>query len=108
MMGETNESDKLLFTLAYPIGLIGLILVITRKDEHDAKYHGFNSLFLWLAVLIINFVLGMVPLIGWMLIPLVSFAAFVYSIVLALQAYKGEFPVIPVITDFAKKYVESV
>jgi uncharacterized membrane protein len=105
-MNETNETDKLLFALSYPIGLIGLILILTRKDDHDARYHGFNSLFFWIAVMIVDIVLGMTFILA-LLTPLVSLAALIYSIILAVQVYKGETPEIPIITQFASKYVDQ-
>lgn len=105
-MSETNSSDKILYILSYiSMGLVGVILLLIKKDDRTARFHGFNSLFFGLAVFIVNFILGFIPIIGWMLMPLVSLVAFVYSIYLAYQVHKDENIVIPVITDFAQKYV---
>lgn len=105
-MSETNSSDKILYILSYiSMGLVGVILLLIKKEDKTARYHGFNSLFFGLAVFVVNFVLGFIPVLGWMLMPLVSFAAFIYSVYLAYQVHKDETPVIPVVTEFAQKYV---
>ena len=113
--GTKDNNDKLMNALAYPtFGIIGLVLILTKKEDPVARYHGFNGLFLWIAVFIIDIAISIIgaiiPPLGCLLAiiaPFISLAALVYSIILALNVYnKGEKPVIPIITDFAKKYTE--
>jgi len=101
-----SDSDKILYALSYPITIIGLILILTKKEDAEARYHGYNSLFLGLAVMIAGIVLGFIPIIGWILGVLLGPAFIVYAIILAVKVYNGERPVIPGITDFAKKYTD--
>lgn len=104
-----DNTDKLLCTLSYPIPIIGLILVLTKKEDRTCRYHGFNSLFLGIAFIIISTVVGMlgfIPGLGCLLASLTPVAFLVYAIFLAIETNNGKFPVIPVITDFAKKYID--
>ena len=117
---KEDSTDKLLYTLSYPIGIIGLVLILTKKENRNARYHGFNSLFLWLAVMVVTTVLGIVigilsniPGLGWIIgilgglvLSVIPLAVLIYSIVLALQVNKGEYPKIPFVTDFAMQYID--
>jgi uncharacterized membrane protein len=114
---STDSSDRLLYTLSYPIGIIGLILILTKKEDKDARYHGYNGLFLWLGVAVVCVALGIiatilsfVPLVGCLfglVISVLPLCFLIYSIILAVQVNKGEYPVIPIITDLAKQFVEK-
>ena len=114
-MANGDNSDKLLQVLAYPsFGLIGIVLFFTKRDDRESRYHALNSIFFWVAIGIITtvlgFVLGMIPVLGCavvFILPAINLAAFIYAIMLAMQVHKGETPVIPYITDFAKKYVDG-
>ncbi len=111
---EKTDADKILYALAYPIWIVALILVLTKKEDEDALYHGWNGLGLAIAVIAIYIgitILGFIPLvnvvagiIGALLGPVVL----VYSIVLAVQVYNNnEKPVIPIVTEFVQQYVKS-
>ncbi len=107
---KEGGSDKILYVLSYPtFGLLGIILFFWKKDDPDARYHGLNSFIYWVAVGIVSTILGIVtgvlPILGCVILPLFSLVTFVYSVYLAMQAHKGEKPVIPYISDMANKYV---
>jgi len=120
-MEELDSTDKILCTLAYPIGLIALILVLTKKEIRACRYHGFNALFLNIAAVIVfiavNIILGIlanIPGVGciagmlFATVQMLFWIAFLaYSIYLAVETNKGNYPTIPYITDFANKYIEG-
>lgn len=105
-MSNGGDSDKILYALSYPIWIVALILVLAKKESRDARYHGFNGLFYGLAVTILAMFIGMMPIIQ-LLSPLVGLAGIIYGIVLGVEAYNGGHPNIPVVTEFASKYVEG-
>ena len=114
-----DSTDKLLCTLAYPIPLIGVILIATKKEIQDCKYHGFNSVFFGVAGFVAFTILGIlgsilanIPALGCLvgvvwsaIMGLLGLGYFIYSIFLALETHNGKYPVIPIVTDFAKKYM---
>lgn len=110
---KIDSTDKLLCALSYPIPLIGVLLLLTKKENRTCRYHGFNSVFFGLAVYILFFVLGIlysIPIIGWILAGLGGLfwlAYIIYAIFLAIETHNGKFPVIPVVTDFARKYIDN-
>lgn len=118
-MEELDSNDKLLCTLAYPIGfIIPIVLLLTKKENRTCRYHAFNALFAQIAVFLISIVFSIllsivasvVPPLGCVLglvMPVLGLAFLIYMIVLALEVQKGNFPTIPFITEFANKYIEG-
>lgn len=118
-MEELDSNDKLLCTLAYPIGyIIPLVLLLTKKENRTCRYHAFNALFVQIAAFIVAIALGTVvfilsnilPMLGCvvgLLMPVYWLAFLIYMIVLALEVQKGNFPTIPFVTEFANKYIEG-
>jgi uncharacterized membrane protein len=111
---EIKSEDKLLCALAYPITLISLFLILTdKKNVRFCKYHGWQSLFLGLAAFALGIsigILSMIPYVGCilsMVSGVVGLAWFVLAVIFAIRTYNGEYVVIPFISDFAKKYIET-
>jgi len=114
MANETiKDEDKILCAFSYAIGIPALYIMLTdkRKDKFTG-YHGTQSLFLWIAYLVIWIVLWV--LLGLILdivyipaleaaVKLVCLVMWVYALYCAYRAYMGETFSIPYITDFARK-----
>jgi len=123
MEEKLDNTDKLLCALAYPVPLaiVAIVLIATKKENRTCRYHGFNALFaqiagyiLFFLLGIVGYILGHIPVLGCLtgmvwgaITSIAGLAFFVYMIFLALDAYKGNFPIIPFVTDFAKSYIEQ-
>ncbi len=99
-----NSNNTIWIYLSYILGwLFGLIGLAVVKDDIEVRYHCAQALVFsvvaWLAV----FIIGLIPILGWVVSPLLSIAVFVYSILIALKAAKGEHVKIPFCGDFAEK-----
>ncbi|MFH1591426.1 MAG: DUF4870 domain-containing protein [archaeon] len=118
------NTAKALAALAYPIGIISLILVIiAKKGDREARYHGFQALFwnigAWVIYFVISFGIGIISavlglfgdilgtILG-LLSPLISVAILIFSIIFALKAYKEEMFTIPLITGIMKSIVKDL
>ena len=91
--------------LAY-ITIIPAIVFLVMEPYNKSKFvrfHAFQCLFLFVALVAVDIVLGMIPIVGWMLAPLVGLAGFVLAIVSLLKAYQGQMWKIPVIGNFAEQ-----
>jgi uncharacterized membrane protein len=87
--------------LAYVLGPItGILFYVLEKDNRFIRFHAAQSIAVSLVLIILGFVLGMlssvlafIPIIGWILAIVLSFALSIGSFVLWLflmwQAYKG-------------------
>ena len=85
--------------LSYVLGwLTGIVFLLIEKDSF-VRFHAMQSVITFGALAII----AIVPVIGWVLSPLVMILGFVLWLVLIFKAYQGEEFRLPIIGDFAKK-----
>jgi uncharacterized membrane protein len=109
---SSDQTNKLLAALSYPIWIIALIVVLTdMKKDPFMKHHGWTALFwgiAWFVLWVALMILGNIPFLGWLLVivsgPILWIVWLVLSIYYAIQAYNGKEVTIPVVSDFAKKY----
>jgi uncharacterized membrane protein len=120
-METVSDENRLLAALAYPIWIIALFLVLTdAKKNAFMRYHGWQALFFGLGVAVLSFaasiattILAAIPVIGvlalviYPVLMLVWVAWFIFAILYAMKAYKGERFEIPFVTKFAAKYQEG-
>lgn len=97
-----SSNDKTMGILAY-LGPLVLVPIFAAKDSAYARFHANQGLVLWIcwaAVLIIDTLLGWVPVLGWILSVLVwilSIVVTVFCIIGIVNAAKGEMKPLPVI-----------
>lgn len=85
--------------LSYVLGWVtGIIFLLIEKDPF-VRFHAMQSIITFGVLMLLSFV----PLVGWILSPLVAIVGFVLWLVLIFKAYQGEEFKLPVIGEFAKK-----
>ena len=92
--GEVTSDDKLwalLSWLFWPLAIVSLLME-DKKNRPFVKYNAVSSL----AFSVVWYVLGTLT------VGCIFVIGLVYAIYIALQAYKGEWVTVPVITDFIK------
>ncbi|MDP3056957.1 MAG: hypothetical protein Q8N37_00340 [bacterium] len=97
----TDEQDiqqnKIWALLSY-LGILFLIPLLAKKDSKFAQFHAKQGVILF----VISFV-SVIPIIGWMLSPLVIFVLFIVSVIGIINVLQGKYWKIPVIGDYAEK-----
>ena len=100
---EITENDKLMAGLAYPIPIVGIIILLVEdmKARPFQRYHAVQSLaanvVLWVIIVLLAFVLGAVTFGCVGLEPFLLWSVTAYG---AYLAYQGQYFELPVITDF--------
>lgn len=95
--------------LSYLLGFVtGIIFFILEKESKFVKFHAMQSIILSIVVFIISTILGLIPIIGWILLMIIPIPIAIIWIVLMLKAYKNELFKLPVIGDMAEKYAEKI
>ncbi len=90
--------------LCYSLGWItGLIMYLVEKENKFVRFHAMQSMVLFGGLNLVCLVLGFIPVIGWMLIPLVGLLTVVLWILLMVKSYQGEKIKMPVAGDIAEK-----
>ena len=92
--------------LSYLLGFItGIIFYIVEKENKFVRFHAMQSMITFGALFVLQIVLGFIPVIGWILMPLVSIASLILWIILMIKAYQGEKFKLPIAGDIAEKQV---
>jgi len=90
--------------LSYGLGwLTGIVFLLIEKDSF-VRFHAMQSV---ITFGILNLVI-FVPLVGWLLSPLIGIAGFVLWLVLIYKAYQGEEFKLPVIGELAEKQLKRI
>ena len=107
-MGKTSTGlqENIASVLCYLFGWVsGLILLLLEKDNKTVRFNALQSIVVFGGCNILVFVLGLIPVIGWVLIPIVGLLCFVLWIVLLIKSFQGQTMRLPIAADIANKYV---
>jgi uncharacterized membrane protein len=85
--------------------ITGIIFFIIEKENKIVRFHAVQSIAISVVLMVVYFILGLIPIIGWIIMPFVGIASFILWIILMLKAYQGKMYKLPVIGDFAEKQV---
>ena len=92
--------------LCYVLGWVtGLIFLVLEKENNFVRFHAGQSLVVFLGIFVVGIVIGWIPIIGWLISPLLFLLGFVLWIILMVKAYQGEKYELPYIGDFVKKQI---
>ncbi len=109
--GPVSDTSKILAALSYPIWIVGLIAILIEpyKDEKFVRFHAIQGLATglggYIAIFVASMIFGFIPVIGWildLLLSLAGIALFIYLILMAVKAYKGEYFEVPIGYGFLK------
>ena len=90
--------------LCYALGFVtGIIFYLIEKENKFVRFHAMQSLITFGGTAVLQIILMSIPVLGWMLAPLVSLASLILWIVLMIKAYQGETFKLPLIGDLAEK-----
>jgi len=102
-MAEAKETKALNTGMAVIAYILFFVPLLTEdKNDPFVKYHVKQGLVLFIAA-IANMIFAMVPLLGWMLAPLISIGLLILVIVGIINAVNGVEKPLPVIGQYADK-----
>ncbi len=98
-------SDQAAGALAYVtiIPAIVFLLVEPYNKKPFVRFHAWQCIFLYVACIVVEIVLGMIPIVGWIILPFFGLGVLVLVIFLIIKASQGQKLVLPVIGPFAEK-----
>ena len=94
---EDIEKNKVMAGLAYFIFFIPLI---AAQGSDFGKFHANQGLILLIVGVVGNIVLGFIPIIGWLLLPVFSLAVFIFAILGLVNALNGKATELPIIGGY--------
>ena len=102
---QTGLSDNAASGLAYftIIPAIIFLVVAPYNQNREIRFHCWQSIFLFVACVVVDIVLTFIPFVGWIIIPLFGLCVLVLWILCIMKAFNGARFKIPVIAEFAEK-----
>jgi uncharacterized membrane protein len=102
---QSGLSETAAGVVAY-ITIIPAIIFLVMDPYNRSpfiRFHAWQSIFFGIAVAIIHIVLGVIPILGWILLFPVALALLIFWIFVMIKASKGERYKIPFIGNFAEQ-----
>ncbi|MDD2471845.1 MAG: DUF4870 domain-containing protein [Dehalococcoidales bacterium] len=95
--------------LCYAFGWIsGLIFLLIEKDNAFIRFHAWQSIVVFGAFSIAMIILGVIPLVKFILMPILGLVIFILWIILMIKAYQGNHYKLPWAGDLAEKWASTV
>jgi len=101
--GQGGLSQNAAAAVAY-ITIIPAIIFLVLEPYNKipfVRFHSFQSICLGVVAIIVDLILTVIPVFGWILLPFVGLAFLAIWIYTVLQAYKGNWFKLPGIGNFA-------
>ncbi len=109
MAQSKQNNENLMGAAAYLLAFVtGIIFLIVEKESKFVRFHAMQSTILFGGIFIANIVLGFIPILGWLVGLLLSFASFVLWIVCMWKAFQGEMYKVPYIGNLAEVQLKKM
>jgi uncharacterized membrane protein len=102
---QTGLSDNAASGLAYVTFIPAIIFLVVAPYNQKAsiRFHAWQSIFLWVACVVVDVALTLIPFVGWIVLPLFGLLVLIVWILCVARAFNGQRFKIPVIGDLAEK-----
>ena len=94
---EDIEKNKTMAGLAY---LLFFLPLIACPESRYAKFHANQALLLLITGIVGNVILGIIPVIGWMLMPIFGIGVLILGIMGLVNGFGGKAKQLPIIGKF--------
>jgi uncharacterized membrane protein len=98
-------SENAAGAIAY-ITFIPAILFLAMEPYNRSsfvRFHSWQSIFFAIAVIAVNLILGIIPIIGWIIAPILSLGFLIVWIIVVMKASRGERYKLPFIGNLAEQ-----
>jgi len=94
--------------LCYVLGwFTGIIFLMLEKDNSFVRFHAMQSLTTFLSLFIISMIVGLIPILGWILAILITPASVILWLFLLYKAYQGEKYKLPIIGTWVEQQIDK-
>jgi uncharacterized membrane protein len=106
---STGMDENVAALLSYVFGLVtGILFLVIEKESKFVRFHAFQSILISAVLIILNLILGFIPIIGWLISLILTPVAFIIWLILLYQAFQGKWFKLPIIGDFAEEQVKKL
>jgi uncharacterized membrane protein len=101
---SSGLSDNAAGALAYVTIIPSIIFLVMEPYNRNSfiKFHAWQNIFLCIFLFVLA-VIGIIPILGWLVLFVGSIAALIFWVIAIINAYKGVMFKIPIIGNIAEK-----
>jgi uncharacterized membrane protein len=100
----TGMQPNVAALLSYLFGFItGIIFYVIEKENKFVRFHAMQSIITFGGLFAISIICSFIPVVGWILLPVIWVTQLVLWIILMIKAYQGESFKVPFAGDMAAK-----
>ncbi len=96
---EDIERTKVVSAIAY-FGILFFLPLVTNPQSRFGRFHANQGLMLLILSVIGNTILGIIPLIGWILLPVFNLIVFIFFVMGFVSTIQGKAKRLPVIGKY--------
>lgn len=101
---STGIQPNVAALLSYVLGVLtGVIFLIIEKENKFVRFHAMQSIITFGGLFVIQIVFAFIPVVGAIIIPIISIASLILWVVLMIKSYQGEKFKLPIVGDMAEK-----
>ena len=101
---STGLSENVAGLLCYVLGWIsGIVFLLLEKENKFVRFHAIQSICVFGVITVVDIILGWIPVLGLIIVPIIGIIAIILWIVLMIKAYQGTKYKLPWAGDFAEK-----
>ncbi|GIQ68900.1 hypothetical protein DUZ99_19175 [Xylanibacillus composti] len=106
---STGLDEKVASLLCYVLGFVtGIVFLIVEKKSRLVRFHAMQSTIVFGGLLLVNFVLSLLPFLGWLISLVLGPLTLILWLVLMLKAYQGSWFKLPYIGDIAERQIDQI
>ncbi|MDY6959231.1 MAG: DUF4870 domain-containing protein [Halobacteriota archaeon] len=95
--------ENIAAALSYLLGwLSGFLVLFLESDNEFVRFHAKQSIVVFLGLTVIGFIIGAIPIIGFVTAPFIGLLSVLLWLLLMWRAYQGARYKLPIAGDFAE------
>lgn len=109
MATSSGLQDNVAGALAYVTVIPAIVFLVMEPYNRNKfiRFHSFQCVFLTVALIALNIVVGFLPFLNLILWPLLGLASLALHVICALKAYGNQMFKLPVLGDLAEKQANA-
>ena len=101
---STGIQPNVAALLSYVLGVLtGIIFFIIEKENKFVRFHAMQSIITFGGLFVIQIVFAFIPVVGAIILPIISITSLILWVVLMIKSYQGEKFKLPIVGDIAEK-----
>ncbi len=105
---STGLQQNVAGLLCYVLGWVtGIVFLLLEKDNRFVRFHAVQSIVVFGALTVVDFVLNFIPIIGWVIAWIIGVVAIILWVVLMVKAYQGQMYKLPIAGNIAEQQTKA-